>query len=300
MGVGGLPKKAWRRVTVVGCTTTAAFDFVTNFSVSHLASLSRFRSLSLELRVQERPREKRSVAPNRNREKARVTFDTIRAIVDNNLMLMRLRIVGMTRTNAAEARRRARDLLEKLAVIEQMEGGADMVAQSKAIKTVVDQAVVSLVDKEAMRAIQSRIADKIKVWNKSRLSVRTAAISESADRVARHALASNEGTIIAAMDFGADGKLAKKIQEIFKAVHPASSSCIVSMDDDEERLGVYVAISAEHLSRGLSAKDICDACVKAAGAGKGGGKADLANASIPLAGVSMDSVLDTARGLLRV
>ena len=38
-----------------------------------------------------------------------------------------------------------------------------MHAKSKAIKLEVDQAVVSLVDKEAMRAKQTNIADKLKV-----------------------------------------------------------------------------------------------------------------------------------------
>jgi hypothetical protein len=44
---------------------------------------------------------------------------------------------------------------------------------------------------------------------------------------------------------------------------------------------VFIALSKAHAGTGLSAKAACDACIAAAGAGKGGGKPDAANASIP-------------------
>jgi hypothetical protein len=37
------------------------------------------------------------------------------------------------------------------------------------------------------------------------------------------------------MEFGADGKLAKKIQENFKRISPGLSSLIASYDDDGEK-----------------------------------------------------------------
>ena len=45
----------------------------------------------------------------------------------------------------------------------------------------------------------------------------------------------HQAWIFAELDFGADGKLAKKIQEKFKAVHPTSSSVIDSIDDEGEK-----------------------------------------------------------------
>ena len=40
-------------------------------------------------------------------------------------------------------------------------------------------------------------------------------------------------------------------------------------------------MSVTHLAKGLNAKEWCDVCIAVAGAGKGGGKPELANASIP-------------------
>lgn len=41
--------------------------------------------------------------------------------------------------------------------------------------------------------------------------------------------------IVLNMDFGADGKLAKKIQDKFKAMYPDISLFLVSIDDDGEK-----------------------------------------------------------------
>ena len=48
------------------------------------------------------------------------------------------------------------------------------------------------------------------------------------------------------------------------------------------RVAAFVSFSAEHVEKGFSAKEFCDKIVAALGCGKGGGKADLANASFPL------------------
>ena len=41
--------------------------------------------------------------------------------------------------------------------------------------------------------------------------------------------------IIAAIDFGADGKIAKKIQDIVRGISPSVSMVIVSGDDEGEK-----------------------------------------------------------------
>ncbi len=54
-------------------------------------------------------------------------------------------------------------------------------------------------------------------------------------------------------------------------------------------------VSSTHVSRGLNAKQWTDFCVQEIGAGKGGGKADQANASIPGGLDVLERVVDAAR-----
>jgi hypothetical protein len=49
------------------------------------------------------------------------------------------------------------------------------------------------------------------------------------------------------------------------------------------RMGVYALVIADHVNgKGANAKEWCDACTGAVGKGRGGGRADMANANIPL------------------
>jgi alanyl-tRNA synthetase len=66
----------------------------------------------------------------------------------------------------------------------------------------------------------------------------------------------------------------------------------------EFRVGLYVALSGDHLAAGISAKASCDHCMSAVHGGKGGGKADLANASFPFTATTTTSLLDGARTYL--
>ena len=52
--------------------------------------------------------------------------------------------------------------------------------------------MVSLVDKDRMRAKQATIAEILKVWNKANVAVRTTAVTAAAETVAAEALARNE------------------------------------------------------------------------------------------------------------
>jgi len=56
---------------------------------------------------------------------------------------------------------------------------------------------------------------------------------------------------------------------------------------------LFPIVSPEHVAAGLSAKEWCDHCIAAAGAGKGGGKAESALANIP--GQNVDVILKAAR-----
>jgi hypothetical protein len=73
-----------------------------------------------------------------------------------------------------------------------MAGGADLLSRSKAIKAEVDQAVVSLVDKERMRAKQANIADTLKAWLKASEAERTAQATAVAEALATKAAADGD------------------------------------------------------------------------------------------------------------
>jgi len=44
-----------------------------------------------------------------------------------------------------------------------------------------------------------------------------------------------QAVVVLAVEIGADGKVAKKIQEQLRAVHPAGSFFLASLDDDAEK-----------------------------------------------------------------
>jgi soluble P-type ATPase len=44
-----------------------------------------------------------------------------------------------------------------------------------------------------------------------------------------------QSVIISQLDFGADGKIAKKIQDVIRALHPEATIFIASPDDDGEK-----------------------------------------------------------------
>mmetsp|Transcript_41057 Transcript_41057/g.41939 ORF Transcript_41057/g.41939 Transcript_41057/m.41939 type:complete len:1015 (+) Transcript_41057:17-3061(+) len=204
------------------------------------------------------------------------------------------RIVGLTRNAARDARLRAKVLLERLRAIAAMTPGAEMTAMSKAIKLEVDQAVVSLVDKESMRKELTGIANSLKAYNKSLSATRTASAMTAIETIASEAAACSKPVVVQAMEFGADGKVAKKIQDKYRAIYPDGTLFLASLDDDEEKMGLYPLVASKHVSSGLSAKEWCDHCISVVGSGKGGGKADMANATIPGNSEMLKKVLETA------
>eukprot|EP00981_Chlorochromonas_danica_P003570 scaffold659_cov192-Ochromonas_danica.AAC.83 len=191
------------------------------------------------------------------------------------------RIVGYTRAQASQARKRAAELIAKLDYAENLAGGSELLSIYKSVRLEVDQAVVSLVDKEVMRKKLNAIFETIRAYNKANSAVKLNAANSKAEEVAQQALNTRKAIVIANIDFGADGKVARKIYEKLKSVHPSGSFFVVSADDDGERIGVYPFVSQEHLAAGLNAKEWVEFCISRLGTGKGGGKADQANANFP-------------------
>ena len=59
--------------------------------------------------------------------------------------------------------------------------------------------------------------------------------SVKAEQVAAEAKANNQAVVVLAVEIGADGKVAKKIQEQLRAVHPTGSFFLASLDEDNEK-----------------------------------------------------------------
>lgn len=201
------------------------------------------------------------------------------------------RIVGLTRKAAKEARNRAKDLLDRITVMEHMPGGNELIAAFKTIKIEVDQALVSLVEKDVMKTKLAAVFETIKAYNKANAASKLNAANIKADEVAAQSKTNGKALIVASIDFGADGKVAKKIHDKLKATYAEGSFFIASFDDDMEKVGAYPIVSTAHQAQGVSAKEWVDYVIAKLGVGKGGGKAETANASIPGGQEVMDQII---------
>lgn len=210
------------------------------------------------------------------------------------------RITAFTRAAAAQARDTAVALEAKIDALAAMPGGPELSATYKNIKSEVDAAVVSLVDKETMRGKLSKIYETIRAFHKASLATRIADASALAEQRARTAKEQGKGVVLLQLEIGADGKIAKKLHEKLKKVYIEGSYFVASLDDDMERCGIYPLVSATHLAnpdlkaKGFTAKAWVEFCISKVGAGKGGGKADTANASVPGGQDVMDKILAAA------
>ena len=145
------------------------------------------------------------------------------------------RIVGLTRNAAQQAKARAATLLERLSGLEKMVGSQELIAAYKVIKVEVDQALVSLTDKEAMKNKLNAIYEIIKAYNKNNLANKLNVANVKSEEVAKEANSQGKALVVAVIDFGADGKVAKKIHDKLKAVHADGSFFVISADEDGEK-----------------------------------------------------------------
>ena len=145
------------------------------------------------------------------------------------------RIVGLTRTAAKEAKKRAQELQTRLNALTALPGSGELVNAFKAIKLEVDTASVSLVDKELMKKTLNTVYETIKAYNKSNLAEKLVKANVTAESVAKAAVAQEKALVVVQIDFGADGKVAKKIHDKLKGEHAEGSFFVASYDDDEEK-----------------------------------------------------------------
>lgn len=132
-----------------------------------------------------------------------------------------------------------------------------------------------------MRSALAEISESLKVWSKANAAQKISDASVFAERAASEALSLGRRLSVCRVDIGSDGKAAKKLQDNMTKIHPEGSFIIISFDEENDRVALYAVVSPAHVAAGVSGVEWCNACTTAAGAGKGGGKPALANASIP-------------------
>lgn len=99
----------------------------------------------------------------------------------------------------------------------------------------VDQAVVSLVDKNEMRKKISNIAESLKIWMKQETAAQSAEAAKTAERVALAAKDVNDTVVVAQFEFGQDGKLGKKMYDVMQSIHSTASYFLISLDEESEK-----------------------------------------------------------------
>ena len=145
------------------------------------------------------------------------------------------RIVGLTRQAALSARATAAEFMRRVTDLEALEAGPVLSFGTKIIKLELDQAVISVVDKENIRQRVAGLTEKLKVWFKANLATRVAEATVVCEKVTADALAANKSVVCMQVDFGGDGKLAKKIQEAARKVHVNGSFMILSIDEEADK-----------------------------------------------------------------
>jgi len=203
------------------------------------------------------------------------------------------RLVACTRERAAAAHAVARDVKERLAMLEAMSletpaAVAAVETAHKQLKSDVDGSVMPQHEKMRARdALAALMSGPIKAAKK-------AAAQKQADAAAGafEALAAStpSGAAAARIDFGADAKLWQKLQKAVLAKKAPDSSFLVCSGAGD-KFAVYACVAKGH---DLDAREWCAAAADAAGGGKGGGKPNAANMMV-LGGVGgIDAAVSAA------
>jgi len=153
------------------------------------------------------------------------------------------RIVGLTRQAALSARGTAASFSQRLDSLEGLEAGPELSTRMKELKLEIEPSLISVVDKEILRQRVAAIYEKLKAWSKANLAVRVGEASAQCEKVTTEALAASKAIICVQVDFGGDGKLAKKLHESVRKIHPTASFMFASVDEEAEK---YVALSLSH------------------------------------------------------
>jgi len=145
------------------------------------------------------------------------------------------RIVGLTRQAAHSARGTAAAFSQRLNTLESMQPGQELSTCMKELKLEVEPSVISVVDKDVLRQRMATIYDKLKVWSKANLAARISEANAQCEKITTDAVASKKSVVCIQADFGADGKIARKMFESAQKIHPTASFLFAGLDEDSEK-----------------------------------------------------------------
>lgn len=197
------------------------------------------------------------------------------------------RITGVTMKDAAIATAAASEFEAKLTAAGSLEG-LDLEAQVKVLTVEMEGLSISAAKKIQFRDVMGTYGKKVAAWKKANAAEQTATVVEQVIEAAN----STEGNkVVVRCDFGVDGKVAKAVSTAYGKKIKDKALLFVTADVDADRFMV-VAFAPK-------GSDVdCKAWVAAAVAGtdgKGGGKKDSAQSTVPGVG-NIDGVLEKARG----
>jgi alanyl-tRNA synthetase len=198
------------------------------------------------------------------------------------------RITGVTMKDAAIATATAAEIEAKITAAGKLEG-LELEAQVKLLTVELDCLSISAAKKIQLRDILGTYGKQVVAWKKAHAAEQTTKVC---DQVIEAANSTEGNKVVVRCDFGIDGKVAKAITTAYGKKVKDKALFLVTADEAADRFMV-VAFAP----KGLDDVD-CKAWVAAATEGtdgKGGGKKDSAQSTVPGVG-SIDSVLEKARG----
>lgn len=190
------------------------------------------------------------------------------------------RITAFTRRAAAQSKLISSEFTRRLEDMMKLDAGEELNTSQKLLNQEIDRASISVVDKEVLRKMLTKVQDRLKAWNKAMSAAKLSAACENAESIGNQAKATGQAISILQLE-GIDGSIAKKIHETLKKVHPEGSFFVCSMDVSGDKINLFSAVCPVHVKAGLSAKAWNEHCFSVGGGGKGGGKADSAAGAVP-------------------
>lgn len=86
-----------------------------------------------------------------------------------------------------------------------------------------------------MRTKLAQIYEVVKTYLKASEATKVAAANVTAEAIAKEAFSAGKRVVVAQIEFGSDGKVARKIHEKLKAVYPDASYFIASFDEETDK-----------------------------------------------------------------